>query len=72
MKARSIIIIVATLILGFILGMLTSAEIRHQKLKPMSFFLSQERFRDGVFSVINPDEDQKEKLEELIDRKSVV
>lgn len=70
MKARSIIIIVATLILGFILGMLTSAEIRHQKLKPISFFLSEERFRDGVFSVINPDEAQKEKLEKLIEEYS--
>ncbi len=70
MKTRSIIIIIATLILGFILGMLTSAEIRHRKLKPMSFFLSEERFRDGVFSVINPAEDQKLKLEKVIEEYS--
>jgi len=67
MKAKSLLIIVSTLILGFILGMLTSAEIRHQKLKPMSFFLSEERFKEGVFSVINPAEGQKEKLEKLIE-----
>jgi len=70
MKAKSIIIIIATLFIGFILGMLTSAEIRHRKLKPMSFFLSEDRFREGLFSVINPDENQKIKLEKIIEEYS--
>jgi hypothetical protein len=66
MKTRSIIIVVATLILGFILGMLTSAQIRHQKLKPFRVFFSDDRFREGIYSTINPDDAQKEKLEVII------
>ena len=66
MKARSVIIVIATLVLGFILGMLTSAQIRYQKLKPIRVFFSEERFREGIYSVINPDESQIVKLDEII------
>ena len=33
MKAKPIIIIVITLVIGFVLGMLTSAQIRYQQVK---------------------------------------
>ena len=43
MKARPIIIVVITLIIGFVLGMLTSAQIRYHRLKPVRvFFLGRE------------------------------
>jgi Spy/CpxP family protein refolding chaperone len=66
MKLRSVIIIIATLLLGFVMGMLTSAQIRYHKLKPVRLFFSEERFREGIYSTINPDDDQKEKLEVVI------
>jgi hypothetical protein len=70
MKTRSVIILIATLLLGFILGMLTSAQIRYHKLKPIRVFFSEERFREGIYSVINPDESQIVKLDEIIKKYS--
>ena len=66
MKLRSVIIIVATLFLGFVMGMLTSSQIRYHKLKPVRLFFSEERFREAIYGTINPDEYQKEKLEVVI------
>ena len=62
MKAKPIIIIIITLIIGFVMGMLTSAQIRYHRLKPVRVFFSEERFRNGFFEVIQPDEKQKEKI----------
>jgi Spy/CpxP family protein refolding chaperone len=70
MKTRSVVILVATLFLGIILGMLTSAQIRYHKLKPIRVFFSEERFREGIYSVINPDESQMVKLDEIIKKYS--
>jgi hypothetical protein len=66
MKAKPIILIVITLIIGFILGMLTSAQIRYSKLKPVRVFFSEERFRNGFYEVIQPDEKQKETIDQLL------
>jgi hypothetical protein len=68
MKARPIIFIVITLIIGFILGMLTSAQIRFQKLKPVRVYFSEERFREGFYKAIQPDEKQKAQIEEVLDK----
>src|SRR5665811_770925 len=68
MKARSIIVILLTLIIGFVLGMLTSAQIRYQKLKPVKVFFSEERFRDGFYRTIQPDEQQKTKIDLVLDK----
>lgn len=66
MNKRSIVIIIATLILGFILGMLTSAQIRYHKLKPVRVFFSEDRFREMIYTIVSPDDVQKEKLEVVI------
>lgn len=66
MKARTLIIIFGTLIIGFFLGILTSAQIRYQKLKPVRTFFSEEMFRKNIFSTIQPEEQQKAKIDEII------
>jgi hypothetical protein len=68
MKARSVIVILLTLIIGFILGMLTSAQIRYHKLKPMRVYFSEERFRDGFYRAIQPDNQQKAKIDLVLDK----
>jgi len=68
MKARSILVVLVTLIIGFILGMLTSAQIRYHKLKPVRVFFSEERFRDGFYRTIEPDEQQKAKIDLVLDK----
>ncbi|HVN58792.1 MAG TPA: hypothetical protein VMT63_10870 [Bacteroidales bacterium] len=66
MKAKPVIIVVVTLIIGFILGMLVSAHIRYNRLKPVRVFFSEQRFHEGFFNVIQPDEKQKETIEKIL------
>jgi hypothetical protein len=68
MKAKPIIIIVITLVIGFVLGMLTSAQIRYSRLKPVRVFFSEGRFRQGFYEVIQPDEKQKETIDQLLSK----
>src|SRR5665811_1462534 len=68
MKARSIIVILLTLVIGFVLGMLTSAQIRYHRLKPVRVYFSEERFRDGFYNAIQPDEKQKTKIDLILDK----
>lgn len=68
MKAKSIGFIIITLIIGFILGMLTSAQIRFHKLKPVRVYFSEERFREGFYNAIQPDEKQKVIIEQVLDK----
>ena len=68
MKAKPIIVVIVTLIIGFVLGMLTSAQIRYQKLKPVKVYFSEEKFRDGFYSTIQPDGQQKAKIDLVLDK----
>jgi AraC-like DNA-binding protein len=68
MKARSILLVLVTLIIGFVLGMLTSAQIRYHRLKPVRVFFSEQRFRDGFYQAIQPDEQQKAKIELVLNK----
>lgn len=70
MKTRPIILALITLIAGFFLGMLTSAELRNQRLKPVRLFFSEKRLREGIYSAIEPTESQKVKIEKLLDKYS--
>lgn len=68
MKAKPIILFAATLIIGFVLGMLTSAQLRFNKLKPMRVYFSEQRFREGFYKAIEPDEKQKVVIDEILDK----
>ncbi len=68
MRVKSILVIVGILIIGFILGMLTSAQIRYHRLKPVRVFFSEERFRDGFYKTIQPDDQQKAKIELILNK----
>ncbi len=68
MKAKPILIIIITLIIGFVLGMLTSAQIRYHKLKPVRVYFSEDRFREGFYQAIQPDEKQKTKIDLVLDK----
>jgi hypothetical protein len=71
MKARTLLIIFGTLIIGFFLGILTSAQIRYQKLKPVRTFFSEEMFRNNIYGAIKPEEAQKAKIEDIIGKYAV-
>ncbi len=68
MKTRTILLGVVTLIVGFLLGMLTSAQLRYHRLKPVRVYFSEDRFREGFYRAIQPDEKQKVKIEQILDK----
>lgn len=68
MKTRTILLGIITLIVGFVLGMLTSAQLRYHKLKPVRVYFSEDRFREGFYKTIQPDEKQKVKIDLILDK----
>ena len=66
MKTRAILIVVATLLIGFLLGMLTSAQIRHSRLKRMRTSVSGRDFAAMMMNVIDPDDSQRIRLENVM------
>ena len=68
MKLKPILVGVVILIIGFVIGMLTSAQIRFHKLRPVSVYFSEDRFRDGFYKTIEPDEQQKAKIDLVLDK----
>jgi hypothetical protein len=68
MKAKPVFLVIITLAIGFVLGMLTSAQVRFHKLKPVRMYFSEERFREGFFNAIQPDEKQKAEIVQILDK----
>lgn len=68
MKLKPIIFIIVTLAIGFVLGMLTSAQLRYQRLKPVRMYFSEDRFREGFYKIIEPDEKQKVQIEQVLEK----
>ena len=54
------------LIIGFVLGMLTSAQLRLHKLKPVRMYFSEEHFTEGLYKIIQPDDQQKARIEQVL------
>ena len=52
--------------------MLTSAQIRYHKLKPVSVYFSEDRFQNGFFRVIGPDAKQKEKIDNVLKKYALI
>ena len=59
-----------TLAAGFLLGMLTSSQLRNQRLRPVRVFFSEERFKEGMYQAIQPTEEQKAKIDKILDKYS--
>jgi hypothetical protein len=68
MKTRPVLLVIITLIIGFLIGMLTSAQLRLNRLKPVRMYFSEERFREGFYKTIQPDNEQKAKIDLILDK----
>ena len=68
MKARPVFLMIITLLIGFLLGVLTSAQLRHKRMRPLRIYSSEQQFREGAYSFIEPGEEQVEVLDEIISR----
>lgn len=70
MKARPVFLLIVTLIIGFLLGMLTSAQLRHRKMRSVRMFSSERYFKEFFYKTIEPTEDQVNKLDPIIKKYS--
>ncbi|HCC69857.1 MAG TPA: hypothetical protein DEQ09_01690 [Bacteroidales bacterium] len=70
MKIRITILIVLTLLLGFALGMLTSAQLRHKRMRPVRTYASVKYFREILYKVAEPDSVQQAELDMIIEKYS--
>jgi hypothetical protein len=68
MKAKTILFMTGILLIGFVIGMLTSGQIRNQKLKPVRSFFSADKFREGMYNIIQPTEEQKVELDQILNK----
>jgi len=67
MKTRAILTIVISIILGFVVGFYTSSQIARHRTRDVKSLSSKEKFRMRTFSIIEPTEDQKEKILPIVD-----
>lgn len=70
MKLRITILIILTLLLGFVIGMLTSAQLRHKRMRPVRIYASENYFKDHLYKAVEPDSAQKAELNAIIDQYS--
>jgi len=68
MKIKPVLLVIITLVIGLVLGMLTSAQLRFHRLKPVRVYFSDDRFREGFYKTIQPGEKQKEEIEQILDK----
>lgn len=61
-KLKITLVLTATLLIGFALGMLTSAQIRNAHISKFRSFSSADRFVYWTIHLIDPTPDQKEKI----------
>ena len=68
MRKRQVIFAIVILLIGVVIGMLTSAHLRLNRMKPVRMYFSEERFREGFYKLIQPDEEQKARIDLILDK----
>lgn len=72
MKTRPVILAIVTLIIGFFLGILVSAQLRSHRLKPVKVFFSEEKFRESMYQAIQPTGDQRIDIDKILEKYSML
>jgi Spy/CpxP family protein refolding chaperone len=69
-KTKTSFILLGTLVIGFIIGAIFSGIIRQQKIHQISEMHEHERFIKGMEKIIQPSEEQKEKIDKILKKRS--
>ena len=67
MKTKSILIIIATLIIGFIIGFLTNGQITKSRIQSFVKMGTSDGFKARLYRVIQPDELQRAEIEPILE-----
>lgn len=68
MKTKSVLIIIATLIIGFIMGFLTNGQLTHQKIRRFVNQGTHDGFKERLYHIIRPNETQLMQIDTIVDR----
>ena len=68
MKFKSILIIVATLIIGFIIGFLTNGQLTKSRIQSFVKMGTSDGFKARLYRVIQPDELQRAEIESILEK----
>ncbi len=69
-KTKSILAILATLLIGIAIGAIASGTLRHRKMERIERMSPQERFLKTMDEIIKPDEQQREAIQQVLKRES--
>jgi hypothetical protein len=67
MKTKYILLLFGTLIVGILIGTLTTGRVTRNKVEKIKSFNTREGFRDHLYKIIQPTPAQKELLEPILD-----
>lgn len=70
MKIKPVILLLTIFVIGFVLGMLTSAQVRNKKLQPVRFFFNEKHFVEGLSRIIEPSPQQVAEFDALLKKYS--
>lgn len=68
MKTKPVLIIIATLIIGFMLGFLTNGHFTQQKIHRFVKQGTHDGFKERLYHIIKPDEQQLLQIDTIVDR----
>ena len=68
MKAKPILIVLGSILIGIIAGFLISAQLRHKRMESVRVMSSERHFREVLYRAIEPDEELKSQLEPILER----
>ncbi len=67
MKSKSLIALILTLVIGIVIGMLSSTFLHERKMKEFRSYSSFEGFKYHFLKILEPTEEQKKKIIPIID-----
>jgi Spy/CpxP family protein refolding chaperone len=67
-KGKSIVVVFIVLIIGFIMGALTSGALRNRRIDRIRHMGPQEKFERVLYDIVKPNEEQRNKLERVFEK----
>jgi len=72
MKTKSVLLIIATLVIGFIIGFLTNGQITRNRIDKFVKTGTHEGFKGMYFRILQPDPEQIDLIEPILDKYGVL
>ena len=71
MRSRSVLVIIATLIIGFAIGFLTNAHLTRKKIQSFVKMGTSTGFKNRIYHIMRPDPAQRKAIDPILEKYSV-